>query len=54
MLFFDGMLPHGTPHNSSAKRRRALQFHYLPAGTKKTAPEERLKHFGADGKNVTC
>ncbi|MEO6876686.1 MAG: phytanoyl-CoA dioxygenase family protein [Opitutaceae bacterium] len=54
LLFFDGMLPHGTPHNSSPKRRRALQFHYLPTGVKKIAPEERLKHFGADGTNVTC
>ncbi len=54
MLFFDGMLPHGTPHNSSPKRRRALQFHYLPAGTKKCTPEERLKAFGGEGKNVTC
>jgi len=54
LLFFDGMLPHGTPHNSSPKRRRALQFHYMPAGTKKTLPEERLKNFGGEGKNVTC
>ncbi len=54
LLFFDGMLPHGTPHNSSPKRRRALQFHYLPAGVKKVPPEERLKHFGGEGKNVTC
>ena len=54
LLFFDGMLPHGTPHNSSPKRLRALQFHYLPAGVKKVPPEERLKHFGGEGKNVTC
>lgn len=54
VLFFDALLPHGTPHNSSAKRRRALQFHYLPAGVAKTSAEERLKVFGAEGKNVTC
>ena len=54
LLFFDGMLPHGTPHNSSPNRRRALQFHYAPVGTKKSAPEERLKNFGGEGKNVTC
>lgn len=54
LLFFDGMLPHGTPHNSSPHRRRALQYHYMPAGTKKCTPEERLQHFGAEGKNVTC
>ena len=54
LLFFDGMMPHGTPHNSSPNRRRALQFHYAPVGTMKVEAAERLKHFGADGKNVTC
>ncbi len=54
LLLFDGLLPHGTPHNSSPSRRRALQFHYAPVGTKKDAPEVRLQHFGAEGKNVTC
>ena len=54
LLFFDGMMPHGTPHNSSPNRRRALQFHYAPVGTMKVEATERLKHFGADGKNVTC
>jgi len=54
LLFFDGMLPHGTPHNSSPNRRRALQFHYAPAGTAKVEPAERLRHFGGEGKNVTC
>ncbi len=54
LLFFDGMLPHGTPHNSSPKRRRALQFHYLPEGVTKIGSEERLKNFGGEGKNVTC
>ena len=54
ILLFDGMLPHGTPHNSSPKRRRALQFHYAPVGTTKVPPEERLRNFGGEGKNVTC
>ena len=54
LLLFNGLLPHGTPHNSSPKRRRALQFHYAPAGVQKCAPAERLKHFGSEGKNVTC
>lgn len=54
LLLFDGLLPHGTPHNSSANRRRALQFHYAPAGITKTTAEERMKHFGSEGKNVTC
>ena len=54
LLLFDGLLPHGTPHNSSPKRRRALQFHYTAGDVVKIAPEERLKHFGSEGRNVTC
>lgn len=54
MLLFDGLLPHGTPHNSSANRRRALQFHYAPAGITKTTQEERMAVFGSEGKDVTC
>ena len=54
MLLFDGLLPHGTPHNASTNRRRALQFHYAPTGITKTTPEERMKHFGSEGKNVSC
>lgn len=54
LLFFDGLLPHGTPHNSSAHRRRALQFHYAPAGITKTTKEERMAIFGSEGKDVTC
>jgi len=54
LLFFDGLLPHGTPHNNSPHRRRALQFHYAPADITKTATSERLAIFGSEGKNVTC
>lgn len=54
LLLFDGMLPHGTPHNGSATRRRALQFHYAPAGVTFHAREERLKNFGSEGKDVSC
>lgn len=54
LLFFDGMLPHGTPHNSSPNRRRALQFHYAPEGTMKVEAAERIKHFGGDGNKVSC
>lgn len=53
-LFFDGLLPHGTPHNRSPLRRRALQFHYRPAGVIPTTREERLAVFGGEGKNVSC
>ncbi len=55
LLLFSGLLPHGTPHNSSGKRRRALQYHYAPAeATFSPDNDERLKHFGSEGKDVTC
>jgi phytanoyl-CoA hydroxylase len=54
LLLFDGLLPHGTPHNSTGQRRRALQFHYAPDGITKTTQEERMRHFGSEGKDVTC
>lgn len=53
-LLFDSYLPHGTPANQSAQRRKALQFHYQPAGTQKIAPEHRLSVFGSEGKDVSC
>ena len=53
-MFFSGLLPHGTPHNTSDKRRRALQFHYRPASTETIPTEERLAVFGSEGKDVTC
>jgi phytanoyl-CoA hydroxylase len=53
-LLFDGMLPHGTPDNHSPSRRRALQFHYAPTGVAKAPKEERLAHFGSEGRDVSC
>jgi phytanoyl-CoA hydroxylase len=53
-LFFDGLLPHGTPTNTTNLRRRALQFHYAPAETQKVPSEERMALFGSEGKNVSC
>tara|TARA_R110002111_G_scaffold253711_1_gene319021 strand:- start:200 stop:1063 length:864 start_codon:yes stop_codon:yes gene_type:complete len=55
LLLFSGLLPHGTPHNSSGKRRRALQYHYAPNDAKPLDDqEERLRHFGSEGKDVSC
>lgn len=54
LLFFDGLLPHGTPHNHSGKRRRALQFHYRPEDAPKITSEQRMEIFGSEGKDVTC
>lgn len=53
-LFFDGLLPHGTPANQSRDRRRALQFHYAPADAVEVASGARLALFGAEGKDATC
>jgi phytanoyl-CoA hydroxylase len=53
-LFFDSMLHHGTPANSSPLRRRALQFVYVPASAARISQAERLAVFGSEGKDVTC
>ena len=53
-LIFHGLLQHGSPPSRSPRRRRALQFHYKPAGVSTIAAEERLAIFGSEGKNVTC
>ena len=53
-LFFDSMLQHGTPANTSPQRRRALQFVYMPASAGRVSQAERLAIFGSEGKNVTC
>lgn len=53
-LFFHSLLHHGTPANSSPKRRRAVQFHYAPRSAQKSSQEDRLAIFGSEGKDVTC
>lgn len=54
LLFFHGLIHHGTPANLSPHRRRALQFHYRGASVKTTSEAERLATFGSEGKNVSC
>jgi phytanoyl-CoA hydroxylase len=54
MLVFDGLLHHGTPPSQSPKRRRALQFHYIPASVGRISSQERLAVFGSEGKDVEC
>ena len=54
VLFFDGLMHHGTPANRSESRRRALQFHFIPAGTERTEQEERMAVFGSEGKDIEC
>lgn len=53
-LIFDGLVPHGTPHNTTNTRRRALQFHYVAKGTARTSTEERMAIFGSEGRDVSC
>ena len=55
VLFFYGMLPHQTPPNTSAYRRRALQWHYRGADTVELAPQEYDTIFAeADGTPASC
>ena len=54
VLFFNGLTHHGTPANRTDERRRALQLHYIPAGTPRTSEDDRMAVFGAIGKDVTC
>lgn len=53
-VFFDSLVPHGTPQNSSTDRRRALQFHYVAKSARAVPKEERMRVFGTEGKDVTC
>jgi phytanoyl-CoA hydroxylase len=53
-LFFHGLLQHGTPANRTDQRRRAVQLHYVPAGTPQISDQRRLDIFGSEGKGVTC
>jgi phytanoyl-CoA hydroxylase len=53
-VIFDGLVPHGTPHNRTNTRRRALQFHYVAKGTPRISTEERMAMFGSEGRDVSC
>ena len=53
-IIFNVLLPHGTPPNPTPLRRRALQFHYAPAGVPEGTDEDRLAVFGAEGKGASC
>ena len=54
LMLFDGLLQHGTPHNPTKQRRRALQFHYCAKDAKWINEKARLAVFGPEGKDVTC
>ena len=54
ILLFDGLLVHGTPHNNSSARRRAVQFHYHGNQYARTSQDDRMAVFGNEGKDVQC
>jgi phytanoyl-CoA hydroxylase len=54
VLFFHGLLHHGTPPSRSPLRRRALQYHYKSADLAWGLEEDRLAVFGSEGKDVQC
>ncbi len=54
VLLFDGLLVHGTPHNTSGMRRRAVQFHYQSSRYPKLDEQVRMAIFGSEGKGAQC
>ncbi|MFD0618540.1 phytanoyl-CoA dioxygenase family protein [Paenibacillus sp. GCM10027629] len=54
VLFFHGMLYHGTPSNLSTMRRRALQFHYAPASAERVNPKEYKRMFTNELTGAEC
>jgi len=46
LMFFDGLIHHGTPANRTNTRRRAMQFHYSLAEVTRTSDEEHKAVFG--------
>jgi len=54
VMFFDSMLPHGTPVNDTDQSRRALQFHFAAPDARTFTEEDRMAIFGEEGKDVTC
>ena len=54
ILFFSGLLYHGTPPNRTAHRRRALQFHYAAAHCEKMTIRQHGELFNAGGLYAGC
>ena len=54
VLFFDGLIPHGTPVNRTDEFRWAVQFHYRPVNSVLVDDAARLAHFGSEGRDVAC
>jgi phytanoyl-CoA hydroxylase len=45
VMFFSGLLHHGTPPNASSQRRRALQFHFASVNCRRTDAAGHARHF---------
>ncbi len=54
LLFFDGLIHHGTPTNRTDTRRRALQFHFVDRDAVRITEEDRLAVFGLEGRGAEC
>ncbi|MBA2939134.1 phytanoyl-CoA dioxygenase family protein [Paenibacillus sp. CGMCC 1.16610] len=54
ILFFHGLLYHGTPNNHSSKRRRSLQFHYAPKSAEKMSAGEYKRIFTNEMTSAEC
>ena len=54
VLFFSGLIHHGTPPNVSGDRRRALQFHYAAANCRKMTFAEHAELFNEGGAYAGC
>jgi phytanoyl-CoA hydroxylase len=54
VLFFSGLLQHGTPPNMTAHRRRALQFHYAAANCTRMTIDQHGELFNVGGVYAGC
>jgi phytanoyl-CoA hydroxylase len=54
ILFFLGLLHHGTPPNTTAARRRALQFHYAAADCRHMTIQQHGELFNEGGAYAGC
>lgn len=54
VVLFDGMIPHGTPTNTSQHKRRAMQFHWVAQGTENVSAELRSERFGGERNGRSC
>ena len=54
VLFFSGLIHHGTPPNYSSDTRHAVQFHYAAANCRQMSMEEHAALFNEGGLYAGC